>query len=145
LAEVQMMGDTITPTTPPETGRSRLTRSKRDRVVAGVCGGLGSYFAVDPVVFRIAFVVLALSGWGGGVLLYVIAWLVMPEGSETEPATAYRPRQGATFIGLALILAGGVALIDRILPNFDLMFWPLAVIAVGVAVLIGGDRNDRAA
>jgi phage shock protein C len=140
-----MMSDTITPTTPPETGRTRLTRSKRDRVVAGVCGGLGSYFAVDPVVFRIAFVVLALSGWGGGVLLYVIAWLVMPEATGDEPVAEYRPRQGATFIGLALILVGGVALIDRILPDFDLMFWPLAVMAVGVAVLMGGDRHDRAA
>lgn len=140
-----MMGDTITRTNPPETGRPRLTRSKSDRVVAGVCGGLGSYFAVDPVVFRIAFVVLALSGWGGGVLLYIIAWLVMPEGSETEPVVGYRPQQGARFIGLALILAGGVALIDRVLPDFDLMFWPLAVIAVGIAVLIGGGRHDRVA
>ena len=140
-----MMGDTITRTTPPETGRPRLTRSRSDRVVAGVCGGLGSYFAVDPVVFRIAFVVLALSGWGGGVLLYVIAWLVMPEGSEGEPVADYRPRQGARFIGLALILVGGVALIERILPDFDLMFWPVAIIAVGVAVLLGGDRHDRAA
>lgn len=138
-----MSNDTVTRTTPPET--RRLTRSRSDKVVAGVCGGLGSYFSVDPVIFRIAFVVLALSGWGGGVLLYVIAWLAMPEADGTEPEPTYRSGQGAVFIGGALVVVGAVALIDRLFPSFDTVFWPLAIVAVGVAVLIGGVGRDHSA
>ena len=139
-----MTGDTLTRTTPPDT-KPRLMRSRSDRVVAGVCGGLGAYFGVDPVVFRIAFVVLALSGWGGGALLYVIAWIVMPEGETTGAAVTDRTGLGARFIGVALILVGAVTLIDRVLPQFDLMFWPIAVVAVGVAILLGGGGRDHTA
>ena len=63
------------PGAPP---RKRVERSRADRVIAGVCGGLGDYFDVDPVIFRIAFVVLAFVG-GAGLLLYPAAWLLLPE------------------------------------------------------------------
>ena len=56
----------------------RLTRSKTDRMVAGVAGGIAQYTGVDPVLVRIVFVILALFG-GGGLLLYLICWLLMPE------------------------------------------------------------------
>jgi phage shock protein C len=49
-------------------------------MVAGVAGGIAQYVAVDPVVVRIIFVALALFG-GGGILLYLICWLLMPEES----------------------------------------------------------------
>ena len=54
-----------------------LTRSSTDRVVAGVCGGLGEYFGVNPLVFRLLFVLLALPGGAPGILPYLILWLVM--------------------------------------------------------------------
>ena len=54
-----------------------LTRSSSDRVIAGVCGGLGEYFGVNPLVFRLLFVLLALPGGAPGVLPYLILWLVM--------------------------------------------------------------------
>jgi phage shock protein C len=57
----------------------RLTRSK-DRMVAGVAGGIAQYLGVDPVLVRIIFVALALFG-GGGIVLYLICWLLMPEES----------------------------------------------------------------
>lgn len=56
-----------------------LTRSSTDRVIAGVCGGLGAYFGVNPLFFRIAFVLLALPGGAPGLLPYFILWLVMPQ------------------------------------------------------------------
>ena len=63
---------------------ARLRRSKGERVIAGVCGGLGRYFGVDPVWFRLAFIILAIGG-GSGVLFYVIAWIAMPEeGADTS-------------------------------------------------------------
>lgn len=57
----------------------RLYRSKTDRKLAGVCGGLGEYLGVDSTVVRVVFVILALPGGLPGVLLYLILWLIMPE------------------------------------------------------------------
>ncbi len=56
-----------------------LTRSSTDRVIAGVCGGLANYFGVNPIVFRLLFVLLALPGGAPGLLPYFILWLIMPE------------------------------------------------------------------
>jgi phage shock protein C len=56
----------------------RLYRSQTDRKFAGVAGGLGEYFVMDPLLIRLVFVVLALAG-GGGVLIYIVLWIVTPE------------------------------------------------------------------
>lgn len=56
----------------------RLMRSRNDRMIAGVCGGLGEYFGIDPTLFRIAFA-LSLFVGGSGFVLYIVLWLVMPE------------------------------------------------------------------
>ena len=55
----------------------RLTRSRTDKKIAGVCGGLAHYFGCDPVIPRIVFVLLFL-GAGSGLLAYLICWLVIP-------------------------------------------------------------------
>ena len=66
------------PGTPgPGRGRQRLTRRLDTKLVAGVASGLGEHFDVDPVLFRIGFVVLALAG-GVGVLIYLLLWWVVP-------------------------------------------------------------------
>jgi phage shock protein C len=58
----------------------RLTRSRSDRMLAGVCGGLADYFGIDPVLIRLAFVLFeVLTAGAGGILLYVILWAIMPE------------------------------------------------------------------
>ena len=64
----------------------RLYRSRNDRLIAGVAGGLGEYLGLDPVIIRVLFVILAVAG-GPGVLLYIILWLVMP----AEPPGEWRP------------------------------------------------------
>ena len=55
----------------------RLVRVQKERKIAGVCTGFGAYFNVDPVLIRVAGIALALLG-GSGILLYLIAWIVMP-------------------------------------------------------------------
>jgi phage shock protein C len=55
----------------------RLYRLREDRILAGVCSGLGDYFNIDPVIFRLGFVLITL-GWGSGILLYLIMWLIIP-------------------------------------------------------------------
>ena len=57
----------------------QLRRSRTNRRVAGVCGGLGAYFGIEPTLIRILFVLLGLPGGAPGILIYIILWLAMPE------------------------------------------------------------------
>jgi phage shock protein C len=61
----------------------RLYRSRKDRVLGGVCAGIGSYFNVDPVLIRVAWAVAFFAG-GVGFLAYLLAWIIVPE----EPYTS---------------------------------------------------------
>jgi phage shock protein C len=71
----------------------QLARSKSDRMIAGVCGGLANYFNIDPVIVRLVFVVAVLFG-GISPLVYVILWIVMPEESAipAQPTLPQHPR-----------------------------------------------------
>ena len=66
----------------------KLYRSRNDRKLFGVCGGLGTYVHVDPTLVRVLFVLLALIGAGAGVILYVALIFVVPLEPETGPAEA---------------------------------------------------------
>ncbi len=57
----------------------QLRRSRTNRRIAGVCGGLGAYFGINPTLIRILFVLLGLPGGAPGILIYIILWLAMPE------------------------------------------------------------------
>lgn len=60
----------------------RLTRSRTDKKIAGVCGGLAKYFGIDPIIPRLIALVLLL-GFGTGVLAYIICWIVIPMEPES--------------------------------------------------------------
>jgi phage shock protein C len=61
----------------------KLMRSADDRMLAGVAGGLAEYFAIDPTLVRLIFIIIALFGGGfTGILIYVVLWIVMPEAAE---------------------------------------------------------------
>ena len=59
-------------------------RSPSDRMVSGVCGGLAEEFGLPPAVVRLGFVLLTLFSFGTGLLLYLVLWVVMPEGGRRE-------------------------------------------------------------
>jgi phage shock protein PspC (stress-responsive transcriptional regulator) len=151
------------PSTPPPpptadpVGQRLLRRSRSDRVAAGVCGGLGDYFGLDPVIVRIIFVVLALFG-GSGVLLYLIAWLVVAkEGDEeTSVVRSFRgaPPDRRVLVAGLLVVAGILVLSTTMAwgPGFgfrDSLAMPLLLIAAGIAFLIwpenglGTSSGDR--
>jgi phage shock protein C len=120
-----------------------VRRSRSERVVAGVCGGVGRYLGVDPVLLRIAFIILALAN-GLGVIAYVVAWVAIPEEHPDQPAgPAPEPRRetGRLVLGGSLVVLGLVLLLDRLAPDLDELFWPVAVVAVGVAVMLVGLRR----
>ena len=58
----------------------RLLRSNTNRVIGGVCGGIGEYFTIDPVIASIIFVLTAI--FGAGFLVYIILWIMMPEANR---------------------------------------------------------------
>ncbi len=128
---------------PPETGR-KLRRGRDDHVVAGVCSGLGAYLGIDPVLLRIAFVVLAIGG-GSGVLLYILGWVLIPEAAEGERLGLARPADrvtGAVIVGGALILLGAMLVMRRVLPWFDdRIIWPLVLIGIGLLVAQRGMKR----
>jgi len=61
----------------------KLVRSRNDRIIAGVCSGLGEYFSIDPTLVRLLFVFTALLG-GPGLIAYLIFWVVVPLEAEEQ-------------------------------------------------------------
>jgi phage shock protein C len=81
-------------------GRRKLMRSRTNRKIAGVCAGFAEYFDIDVTVVRVVWLIVAFFG-GGGILAYIIAWILMPEEPEAvavvQPpaATSPQPYQGS--------------------------------------------------
>ncbi|MER0447777.1 PspC domain-containing protein [Streptomyces sp. Edi4] len=105
-----MSTPTETPLAPPDPdpGPPQVRRSGRNKVIGGVCGGLGRYCDVDPVLFRIALGVLAATG-GLGLVLYGFAWLLLPlDGEdENEARRLLTGRvEGAALVAVLMALAG---------------------------------------
>jgi len=63
----------------------RLYRSRKDRIIAGVCGGIGEYFEIDPTLIRLVWLLLGLTG--AGIVVYIVAWAIVPEEPVSTPAT----------------------------------------------------------
>jgi phage shock protein C len=66
----------------------RLTRSKSDRKIAGVCGGVAEFFGVDSTTVRVLWVIAGIIPGGWGILPYVVLWIVLPEEDEAATSTA---------------------------------------------------------
>ena len=75
---------------PNFSGSKRLYRVREGRVVAGVCAGLGAHFGIDPTLVRLGFALFTIFG-GAGILLYLCAWIVIPEegGDGTSIAESF--------------------------------------------------------
>src|SRR5690348_7432540 len=124
----------------------QLRRSRSDRMVAGVCGGLGRYFDVNPLFYRIGFVVLSFLG-GAGFLIYGAALLVIPDEKALDSIAAdalrnHRHRPGALF-GLLLVGAAGIALLSHISYHLHSeVFWTIVLLG-GVLILASNYRRHE--
>jgi phage shock protein C len=58
--------------------KAKLRRSQRNRVIAGVCGGLAEFFGISAVWFRLAFLIALIPGGVPGILIYLLAWIIIP-------------------------------------------------------------------
>ena len=146
----------------------RLYRSRTDRVLSGVAGGLAELWNLDPALVRVVWALLVPMTGGLALLAYIVMAIVVPEGPIGAPVassappdegaagggpawsapTSPRARRGSPglVIGAALILIGAYLLVQEFLPNFDLdRFWPLLLVALGVVLLVsamgGGSRR----
>lgn len=133
------------PGTGGETGaapRRLLTRSPRQKVIGGVCGGVGRYFGLDPVIFRVVTVVLALTG-GIGLFSYGIAWLLIPADGEeeTELRRLMSGRiEGASMTAVVCALVGSGLFLST-MDNGDTQAFSLCLIAALVAAVHGSQRR----
>jgi phage shock protein PspC (stress-responsive transcriptional regulator) len=127
---------TAQPTVPPPEA-PQLRRSPHHKVVAGVCGGLGRYCDVDPVIFRIAVGVLSVTG-GVGLIFYGFAWLLVP--SEDDEENEFRRLlsgrvDGASLTAVLLALIGCGIFLSMLGNDSALSFAALLSLAVtGAAV-----------
>jgi phage shock protein C len=133
----------------------RLYRSKTDRMLGGVCGGLGEYLGVDSTILRILFFILVFGG-GSGFWIYLLLWVLIPKEGE-ERSRDFRTRmrdvgddfttavsqphpQAGLILGGGLIILGFFWLIEQLNIswlwwwNFDVL-WPVLLIIVGVVFL----------
>ncbi|MCK8517490.1 PspC domain-containing protein [Methanoculleus sp. 7T] len=64
----------------------KLYRSTTDRWIAGICGGIGEYFEIDPNIIRVIWVVVtAITGFIAGILVYILLWIILPEQGQARP------------------------------------------------------------
>jgi phage shock protein PspC (stress-responsive transcriptional regulator) len=145
------------PTPPGPPVRPQLRRSRTDKILGGVSGGLAEYSGIDALLWRVGFVALALAG-GSGVIVYLLLWLLMPAGppayaygasAEHQPKAPPGPRSpvpGLTVAGL-LIMAGTFALIARF-TSWDVGprgFFGTALLVVGAGLVIAAFTGGRRA
>jgi phage shock protein PspC (stress-responsive transcriptional regulator) len=146
------------PPPPGPPARPQLRRSRTDKILGGVSGGLAEYSGVDALLWRVGFVALALAG-GTGIVVYLLLWLLMPAGPQAygmpveqqtrmkAPAGPRSPVPGLTIAAL-LIVMGILALLTRI-GGWDLgprAFIGSALLVVGlglVAAAFSGGRTAR--
>ncbi|MFA6027675.1 MAG: PspC domain-containing protein [Patescibacteria group bacterium] len=127
----------------------KLYRAKNDRVIFGVCGGLGKYFGIDPVWLRVAFVLFALVD-GVGILVYLIMAVVIPEDKNEEVKGESKAlikesvskkwyQNPRNLLGSAIIALGMVLLFNQFFPmSWHWLRWEIiwAVLIIGIGAFI---------
>jgi len=125
---------------------NQLYRSKQDKIIMGVCGGLAKYFNVDSIIPRIIFIALTV-GSGVGVLVYILMAILVPaeDGSPVviDITDQVKNNKGNRrfLAGVLIVVIGGLFLLQQISPAFSyFMHWrflvPLLLIAFGISLLI---------
>lgn len=119
---------------------ARLRRSRTDRKVSGVAGGIAHHLDIDPLLVRIAFVILTFFG-GGGLILYGVAWVLLPE-EDTGDAVIHTEDGVRTA---ALIVAGVLAaasVVGDSVGGMDIP-WPLMLVGLVLIVVLGGKQARK--
>lgn len=128
----------------------RLERRRTERILGGVASGLADHFGLDPLLFRIGFVVLAVFG-GSGVLLYVLGWLLLPEEGVGESALVAATRDigvrklaALALFAIALLVLAGPVWMPLVQAGYldASLLWSFVLVALGF-LLLRGDPPPR--
>lgn len=126
----------------------RLERDLQNKVLGGVCSGLGNYFDMDPTFWRVLFFFLFFFGCSG-LLIYIVLWIVMPSkaiGSNVEGVTPdgnVSPKKGGMTAGLLLIGIGAIGLLARYIPQINWhTAWPILLIVIGIILIIPKSKKS---
>ena len=123
----------------------RLERDLQNKVLGGVCSGLGNYFDMDPIIWRVLFFFLVFFGCSG-LLIYIVLWIVMPAGQtrlkdgtvveDVEPVgegSTPKKSNGNVTAGFILIGIGAICLLARYIPQVSWhTAWPVILIVIGL-------------
>ena len=123
----------------------KLYRSKKNRIIGGVCGGLAEYFKIDPLIIRLIFVALTFAD-GVAIIIYIILMVVVPvepsgeseviSKNETRPSSWLADKKN--IFAFILILIGVVLLLKQLLPMAWLsghLFWSIIIILAGLFLI----------
>jgi len=128
----------------------RIARSRSDRIIAGVCGGVAQYFAIDPTVVRLIWVFFTLFG-GSGLLAYFIAMLMIPDENGREKSVNLDPIKSNPLWGVLFVI-GGVILFfqyNHVFYLFWTSFWNnvlnvlVAFILIGIGIYLLYNRKNE--
>jgi phage shock protein PspC (stress-responsive transcriptional regulator) len=121
----------------------QLRRSRDDRMIGGVCGGLGRYVGIDPIIFRIVLAALAIFG-GVGLLLYALAWLLIPD-DGTDVSELHKLFQGhpspAPIIAAIVVGVLGVITVTEVAYHRRGRFEVLLIVVAVIAVIAMSSRS----
>lgn len=127
----------------------KLYRSKSDRFISGVCGGIANYFNIDSNLIRVLFVIISFTG-GVGIILYIAALIILPENPNEEDIPD-KSINTTLLIGLILVVLGGILLLRQIgtfyyFHLFDISFstiWGILLIGIGIVLLFRTGRKSE--
>jgi phage shock protein C len=118
----------------------RLHRSRTNRVLAGVCGGLAEHYGSDPTAVRLAAIVLGLfTGIVPMVVVYIVAAIVVPEAGASpgdQPTRYAAPGQASLVLGALLVVVGIAGFANVWLRIEWEQVWPLALIGLGAVMVV---------
>jgi phage shock protein PspC (stress-responsive transcriptional regulator) len=121
----------------------RVRRSSTDRYVAGVAGGLGRHFGIDPVILRVLFVVAAFFG-GAGLVLYIACWLLVPEEGH-ERAALHTGADLRRVLLASIAVIAGIVFLGNAWGGFDWPVWPLCAAVILLVIVLANRREERRA
>jgi phage shock protein C len=130
----------------------RLYRSDQDRVLGGICGGLGEYLDADPNIIRILAVVFTIAALGTGVIVYIASWIILPrrgfepvsDGESVQPNYSGDVAWHTLVPGAVLVMLGLLLLARHQWHWFGLgHLWPVALVALGIALIVQARSRRR--
>ncbi len=130
----------------------KLYRSRKDSVIAGVCGGIAEYFEIDSTLVRLLAIIVVFLG-GVGVIAYIIAWIIIPQNPDQQVDSdrehtqdeknnmsqeeGKRDNNRYVWGGLILIFLGLFFLMRSFFPRFILIsFWPVILVLAGIVLIV---------